>query len=296
MAVPTPQSIKAILVAGLPFSVTDLTEDRIYITEQPEKRRRFPSIEIVEDDSRESTNETNEKTEFIKNFKVVLYVKVIGGQSGDNQDEVSVVQSLEDEVYDLLDAATLGDHKIVAENKSWGRKEFKDKTPFYTRSVLSITVRNVYTPTLTPDGVLTFDVSESQADNLPASDYIYTNVFNVEIDDGYRDIDEFSNASPNPNRFAGGFRGTFIANVHARDDDLGTTADKLNKMVALRSNGEKPVLGFDYKDVDADHPTGDLFHSRFQITVDRVQKLFVSNDMTVFRIIGKLLAPADVTS
>ena len=94
-------------------------------------------------------------------------------------------------------------------------------------STLKITVRQITPSTATADGDLKFDVSESSVDNAPSGDYTYTEVYDVDLSEGYRDIIEKYTGSNVPLHYAGDFNGILICNIPIKAADLGTTGDKL---------------------------------------------------------------------
>ena len=63
---------------------------------------------------------------------------------------------------------------------------------------------------------------------------------------GYRNIPEKYTSSNVPKYYAGNFEGRLICNVPIKAADLGSTGDKLNKLITLRSIGETPDVTFMY--------------------------------------------------
>jgi len=91
-------------------------------------------------------------------------------------------------------------------------------------------------------GVLVFDTSATVADQKPASDYEYTEVYNMRWEEGYTNIpyvtNDVSKGIGVPNYMRGTFRGTFQADLYAKSADFGNTVENLNKLFLAQNNGE----------------------------------------------------------
>lgn len=95
-------------------------------------------------------------------------------------------------------------------------------------------------------GVLSFDMSASSGDNLPAQDYIYTEVENVQIQQGYRTIPEMTTPAQSGGRaigvpvyYRGMFSGRFSAEINLKEEDVTeTTLDALDNLYKAQNNGE----------------------------------------------------------
>ena len=142
------------------------------------------------------------------------------------------------------------------------------------------------------DGVLQFKVTGSTVDNAPSVDYTYTNVFDVDLQSGYRDIEEGYTGSNIPKHFAGHIQGRFICNIMVKNADLGSTGDKLNKMPLLTTNGERPSIKFVYTNKTADEVA---ITNTFTADPESVQMLYKTNDAVVFRLIARLITDIIVT-
>jgi len=188
-----------------------------------------------------------------------------------------------------MESMVLQDYKVTFESKTWNRQSFQRDGghPAYMVSTLKITVRQVNVTTMTPDGVLKFDVSESTVDSAPVADYIYTNVFDVDLQSGYKDIEEGHNRSNIPVHYAGHIQGRFICSIMVKAADLGTTGDKLNKLPLLRTTGEKPQIKFEYTNKTADSST---ITNVFTADPESVQAIYRTTDGVVFRLIARLIS------
>ncbi|GAG17557.1 unnamed protein product, partial [marine sediment metagenome] len=257
-------TIKTQLEAGT-YPDDTLSSDNIFDYAQYEGRRRYPSCEI-ETVQPESTNETKKSTETTVAFEIRYFVRNLGIRT----DEIASQKLVEDVIMAQMESMTLQDHKVVFESKTWKREQVNKAPshPAYTVSILRVTIRQVTTTTATADGTLKFILAGSTVDSAPAGDYTYTNVFNVDLKVGYRDIEEGHVGTNLIKHFAGHITGNFIASIMVKSGDLGTTGDKLNKMPKLTTLGEKPVYQFEYANLTSDSST---ITNTFDCEVDSVQ-------------------------
>ena len=94
------------------------------------------------------------------------------------------------------------------------------------------------------NGVLTFDLSASKnMDSAPAGDYVYTEAYDVESEEGSSTISVMTRNSSaktgKPTKCRGKFSGTFRATMYAKKSDLnGASADKLDNIYKAQANGQ----------------------------------------------------------
>jgi hypothetical protein len=288
MAVATAATIQAHLI-GATYPEGTLDANNIFDYEQYTTRRRYPSCEVLTTQP-ESTVETKRSTDTTIAFEINYYDKNLGLRT----DDVSTQRDVENVIRARMETMVLQDYKVVLESKSWSRQSVQrdGSHPAYLVSTLKITVRQVNVTVMTADGVLQFKVSGSTVDNAPSADYTYTNVFDVDLQSGYRDIEEGYTGSNIPKHFAGHIQGRFVCNIMVKNTDLGTTGDKLNKMPLLRSNGEKPSIKFIYTNKTADDSA---ITNTFTADPESVQMLYKTTDGVVFRLIAKLITDNVIT-
>lgn len=297
MAVANPTTVRTQILTGVyPANTINSDGSNIFAKEQYVRRRKYPSCEVIAVQP-ESSEENKRQTVYSSTLEVRYYIRNIG----DAVDEVTTQKSVEDEIIRVIELMTLDDHKVVLESKQWNRRQVQQDRdhPAYQVSVLRIQIRQITPTTATSDAVMIFDITTSSVDNEPVSNYQYTNVFDVDIDSGYRDITEPVTDGPNglniPMRFAGAFSGRVIFNVPVKNADLGTTGDKLNKLEVLNSFGEKGTVGLIFREKTMDG-TPLTIQEAILCRVESVQRLYRYNDQTVFRVIGNLIKPTTVTT
>jgi hypothetical protein len=288
MAVATAATIKTQVEAGT-YPANTLSADNIFDYVQYEGRRRYPSCEIATTQP-ESTNESKKSTEISTAYEIKYFVRNLGSRT----DEVANQKLVEDVIMSQMEAMTLQDHKVVFESKTWARNQVNKAPghPAYTVSILKITIRQVTTTTATQDGTLKFILAGSTVDSAPGADYTYTNVFDVDLSVGYRDVEEGYVGSHIPKHFAGLIVGNFICNIMVKAADMGTTGDKLNKMPKLTTLGEKPIYKFEYTNKTSD---GSTITNSFTCEVENVQMNYSTREGVVFKLIAKLITDVTVT-
>jgi len=288
MAVATAATIQAHLLGGT-YPEGTLDANNIFDYEQYTTRRRYPSCEVITTQP-QSTVETRRSTDTTVAFEIRYYDKNLGLRT----DDVNTQREVENAITARMETMVLQDYKIVFESKTWSRESIQRDGghPAYLVSTLKITVRQVNVVEMPVDGVLKFKYDGSLVDNNPNVDYTYTNVFDVDIQSGYRDIEEGYTGSNIPRHFAGHIQGRFICNIMVKNADLGTTGDKLNKMPLLKSNGEKPEIKFEYTDKTADEAT---ITNTFTAEPESVQMMYKTSDAVVFRLIARLISDIIVT-
>jgi len=89
-----------------------------------------------------------------------------------------------------------------------------------------------------------FDLSASaNMDTPPLADFTYTQVYDIENSEGFRDIELDVTSNPDgvgiPLYYAGRFSGILVMKAYLDDNVIGTTADKINQMDKRQADGEK---------------------------------------------------------
>jgi len=291
MPVATAATIKTQLEGGT-YPASTLTSDLIFDYQQFEKRRRYPSCEIVTVQP-ESTEETKDSTTFISGYEIRYYTKRLGAGT----DEIATTKTVEDEIISQLESMVLQDHKITFESKIWIRKtEQRSRNhPAFIVSILKVSIRQVTPTTAIVDAVLKFSLSGSTVDNPPGGDFTYSPVTNVDIQGGYKTIRESVTHSHIPRFFAGDFEGRVILDIPVKAADLGTTGEKLNQLKELRAVGEKPLVQLIFTDKTGDDPTGSTITETLTIIPDTIQRLYRTRDTVIYRLIATIINPSVIT-
>lgn len=293
MSVVSSEQIRTQILAG---SYTDnyLNTDNVFTKPQYPTRRRYPSCEVIIT-TPQGTEETPDKTSRIYGFEVRLYTKNLGDQS----DELTTQTTVESTIIAQIESLTLQDHRIVFESKLWSREQFQrdGSHPAYTVSILRVQVRQVTSATMPQTGTLTFINSSSSVDNPPGSNYSFTAI-NVDISEGYTGVDESVTTSPRgfgvPIYYTGHFRGKFICDIIVAATDIGSTGEKLNKIMTLRSTGEKPEMVYTYTE-KTNTTSPSTITETVKLELDTLQRRYISGQNVVYRVIADLIEPSTIT-
>ena len=90
--------------------------------------------------------------------------------------------------------------------------------------------------------------------------------------------------------------GRFIANLHVKAADIGSTGDKINQLKTLRANGFKPEVVFIYTNKDSTSPSPVTITETFDVDIQEINRLYSHIDLVRYRIIAKLNKPSTITA
>ena len=146
------------------------------------------------------------------------------------------------------------------------------------------------------NGVLTFDLSLSaNMDSAPGGDYIYTEADNVRIREGTSVTEALGKDTANGKRVpklgAGRFRGTFNADIFAKKSDLGSTAEKLDKIYLLQANGQHIEAAYLDATGNTEGTPVTLSHTSF-VKITSMQKITSNAQLVAFNVEGRLIKPS----
>lgn len=153
-------------------------------------------------------------------------------------------------------------------------------------------------------GLLIFDAS-SEGDNPPASDYVYTEVLDVTIEEGFEEIpyltkDKVFGAGV-PQLSRGLFAGTFTAVLQAKAEDLDTTPDDTtNKIPNIYKPqfiasiiGQIPEVIFLNAHGNTETPTPQALQTTSFIKFTRITKTAPDENLVGYRLHGRLTRPTN---
>ncbi len=146
------------------------------------------------------------------------------------------------------------------------------------------------------NGVLVFDTSESSGDNLPASDYIYTQVYRVEVVQGWRNIPYITTDSPQttaiPIYYRGAFAGRFTCMMDLKKSDITpATLNSLSQIFLPQNNGELGTAVFLHNVGNTEVPPVILSETLF-VNITETQKITENEELVKFHIRGNLTQPS----
>jgi len=243
-------------------------------------------------------------------FEITCFLQVI--DSADDQFSVwiDLMQQMTSKVTSILQtkfAPSAGTGIFFTTNLDWTR----DDTFFTDDPQLTRTLRFTLTRILSNDetvyigypigstareGVLVFDVSASQGDTKPASDYSYLQVTQIQLDEGWTQIPILTKDTTKgigvPQIVRGVFSGVFSALMFAKKGDIiGSTIDKIQNIYEPQA---KKTIFHQTAEVVLLQKTSDTQTMPSILTVtstmkiDRITKIFEDNDLLKFRVRGTL--------
>lgn len=156
-------------------------------------------------------------------------------------------------------------------------------------------------------GILVFDVSESEGDLKPPSDYLYTEVDRVIVDEGYEEIpiltklkvkDSGDNDVPGvPHYFRGQFDGTFTFEMKAKKDDLdGVTIEKITNIYKAQKNSpianQIAQIVLLHSTQNTENPVK-IFDTSSFIKITRLRKNSPDTNLVSYVVTGQLTKPSE---
>jgi len=152
-------------------------------------------------------------------------------------------------------------------------------------------------------GVLVFDTSESEGDNLPVSDYTFVSVKTIDVDEGFSQIPTLTKDTSQgigvPLLMRGQFSGTFSALMYAQKTNIiGNTIEKLQNIYRLQI--ASPVIGqvaevvLLRSNTNTESPISTLTRKSF-MKINRIKENEPDEDLVSYTIIGTLSRPTIFT-
>lgn len=156
-------------------------------------------------------------------------------------------------------------------------------------------------------GILVFDTSKSEGDLKPPSDFLYTEVDRVILDEGYEEIpiltkDKVKDSNevdiPGvPHYFRGQFSGTFSCEMKAKKSDLqGTTIEKITNIYKAQKNSpiknqiaQVALL----QSTQNTETTPKTFDTTSFMKITRIQKNSSDINLVSYIVIGQLTKPSE---
>lgn len=152
-------------------------------------------------------------------------------------------------------------------------------------------------------GVLVFDTSDSEGDNLPVSDYTFVSVKTIDVDEGFSQIPtltkDVSKGVGVPLLMRGQFSGTFSALMYAQKTNIiGTTIEKLQNIYRLQNSS--PIIGQNAEVVllrsntNTEDTVSTLTRKSF-MKINRIKENEPDEDLVSYTVIGTLSRPTIFT-
>jgi len=152
------------------------------------------------------------------------------------------------------------------------------------------------------NGILTFDVSESEGDNPPAGDFIYTELRNVIIEEGFAQIPRLTKDTTKgagvPLLTRGQFRGSFTALLSAKRSDItqnvSPTTNQISQIGQVQQVaaiiGQVPEVAFIHATANTETVPVTLNTTSF-FRVENVRKIDGDVEILQYELRGRLTRP-----
>jgi len=249
-------------------------------------------------------------TEQTDKYVITLYYRVVDVQQVSYSTALDNIEQMATETDRILKlnfdpSTTTG--PFYTKSMRWEQSDFTDQAQPQLERKMFFILANVISEN--PEvftgygGVLIFDTSDSSGDNLPATDFEYTELVDVDINEGFTQIpyltkDVLTNGRGVPYYQRGLYSGNFVANINAKKSDIeGTTAEKIYNI--FKTQSLSPLIGQNIKAVllhtlnDFETPTPATFTTKSFMKISQIQKLASDKEIVSFRLGGTLFKPSE---
>lgn len=147
-------------------------------------------------------------------------------------------------------------------------------------------------------GVLVFDTSASEGDNKPASDYTYTEAYDVQIEEGFAQIKENIVQNPDgkgvPVFYRGSYSGYLQCNIYAKKEDIGSQTNHLNTIFKQLNNGEIATIALLMQTTNTESTPSTMTDAVF-FKPTSFRRVYDLENLVVFTLRGELVKPSTLT-
>lgn len=241
-------------------------------------------------------------------YRIIAEYRVLGTDDTDFDLAQSDMESICGEITRILKTQfdpTKHVGVFMQSNYQWTiDDQFTGDSPQLVRS-LTLTLTEIKSELTTVytgyGGVLAFDITNSQGSNLPVSNYTYTEAWDVQIDQGYNQIEEFVSQNPNntgvPIFFRTIFQGSFVCKIKAKRADIGTNnTNALNLIWQLYTNNELPKVYLIWTVPDTTTPTAHVLTVSTPMYVRKMRQSYNVEQIAEFILEARVAAPSTIST
>lgn len=265
-------------------------------------------VRKINDEFDEDKNIRPAFTETIDKYEITLYYRVVDVQEPSYSEALQDIEDMAKETQAILrtqwdPANNVGPY--FTSRYYWLKEDHLDqaqpelrRTMVLTLSTLEGGTEDVYTGF---SGVLIIDAGETQADNPPGVNYTYTEIYQLNIAEGWEQIPyltkDIVNGRGVPHLGRGLFRGTWTAETQAtKDDFIGNTIDKIPNIYIPQENS--PLIGQQASIVmlhsnSNTETTPNVMTTKSFMKINRVEKISDSEDLLKYKLSGTLTKPTE---
>ncbi len=302
------------LTGDLSKTPTDNMKEIVYFFDrkQIEGNEQTKVITVEKINATEDENEIVHPnfTEKTDKYVITVYYRVVDVQQPTFSDALDNVEQMATETQRIISIAfnpTTTTGPFFTKSARWEKLDMTDQAQPQLERKYFLTLSNIVSANpevfIGYGGVLLFDTSDSQGDNLPASDFEYTELLDVNITEGFGQIpyltkDVLTNGRGVPYYQRGLYSGTFVAHINSTKSDIqGATADKIYNIFLTQLN--TPLIGQNIKVVflhtvnDTESPTPGTFTTKSFMKINQIEKIGGDAELISFRLHGTLTKPSE---
>ncbi len=268
------------------------------------------TVEKINDEENENIIEHPAFVEVQDWYVITLYLRAVDVQQTTFSESLTNVEDMAKEVRRILRtqfSPSLGIGPYFLSRTRWMKRDMTDQAQPELIRVMEFQLTQI--TSADPEvfkgfgGVIIFDTGDSEGDNLPASDYQYAQLIDVNMKEGFSQIpyltkDVITNGRGVPYQQRGMFSGNWNGHINAKKDDIeGSTAEKIYNLIKL--NEQSPRIGQNTKAVllhtvsNSEDPTPATFTTKSFLKIDNIEKMDGVENLISFRINGVMLKPSE---
>ena len=287
--------------------------DRLQV--QGNEQSKAITIQKIQQEANQGIIQHPHFTEVSDLYEIVLYYKVIDVDVDSYSTFLDRIEQMGNEVTRILETTYSPSNNIgifFKVSRNWINEDlFEGSQPELRRRLyFRLTTILSENPEVFSGfkGILVFDTSESEGDSKPASDFLYTEVHRVILDEGYEEIpiltkdkvkDSGGEDIPGvPHYFRGQFAGTISFEMKAKRSDLeGTTIEKITNIYKAQNNS--PIKNQIAQVVliqstqNTEEPTARTFDTSSFMKITRIRKNSPDTDLVSYIVTGQLTKPTE---
>ena len=302
------------LTGELSKTASDNMKEIVYFLDRKQvegnEQTKAITVEKLNATENEDTNVHPNFTEKTDKYVITLYYRVVDVQQVSFSTALDNIEQMATETQRILSlsvdpSSTTG--PFFTKSSRWEKFDMTDQAQPQLERKLFLILSNI--TSVVPEvfigygGLLIFDTSDSQGDSLPVSDFEYTELLDVNINEGFTQIpyltkDVLTNGRGVPYYQRGLYSGSFQAHINAKKSDIqGSTAEKIYNI--FKTQSASPLIGQNIQAVlfhtvsDTESPTPGTFTTKSFMTISQIQKLGGDAELISFRLFGTLRKPSE---
>jgi len=269
------------------------------------------AVEVVKlnNDEEENVTEHLNFIEVVDIYEITLRLRVVDVDPAPFSQALTNVELMATEVIGILDTqfspATSSSGWFVSA-KTWRKEDHVDQAQPELKRILVMRLSQIRPQDDTVfrgnNAVAIFDTSDSIGDDKPDGDFVYTELRELSIVEGFDTnphlTKDTSRGRGVPHLVRGYFHGVWSALIFAKKDDIdGATLDKIELIYKTQTSiglsGQLAEVVMLHNVTNVVSPTPDVFQETSFMRITRVDKLTADASLVAYRLIGNLTQPSE---